>query len=200
MANIEQLAADAGLQGPRRYRVDWERAEAELGTPLPSDYKDYVYWFGPGHIEDFLYIGVPGVEKESGSLVGHLRRLREILDGRRKLEGNISGGFRQPYPLFPEEGGWLPWGITVDGDFLFWVVSSDNPDEWTIAAASRIDDIAHFNGGFAEYLSSYIWDTGEMDFFPQEEGVELPFRFYPLDGSWRGVGERLEPYGYFESS
>lgn len=198
MVNIEQLATDAGLQEPRRYRVDWERAEAELGTPLPSDYKEYVYWFGPGHIEDFLYIGVPGVENKNGSLLGHAGRLRKILDGRRRLQGRIAGGFKQPHPLFPEEGGWLPWGITVDGDFLFWVTSSNIPDEWTIAAASREDEIGKFDGKFTDYLNSYIWDADAMDFFPQENEGE-PFQFYPLDGTWQGAGERLDPYGYFES-
>ncbi|MCX4743786.1 SMI1/KNR4 family protein [Streptomyces antibioticus] len=53
-ASIEQLARDEGLSAPRRYVVDWERAEATIGTRLPADYKEYVYWFGPGDFDEYL--------------------------------------------------------------------------------------------------------------------------------------------------
>ncbi len=100
--------------------------------------------------------------------------------------------------MFPEKNGWLPWGFTIDGDTLYWVTSSGNPESWTIAASSRADDLAYFEGNFSEYLHTYVWDTGEMVFFDETDSP-TPIPFEPNDGKWSGGGERLEPYGYFES-
>lgn len=183
MISIEKLARDAGLGRARQYLLDWNRVESEMGTSLPSDYKEYVYWFGPGHIEDFLYIYVPGVEDENINLAYGPDLIRESFNRRGRLSRQMNMEFRQPYPIFPEKCGWLPWGHTIDGDHLFWVTSRGEPDDWTIAASSRGDEIGYFNGGFMDFLHSYIWDTGEVDFFPREEGAELPFRFYPFDGA-----------------
>ncbi|GAA3298055.1 hypothetical protein GCM10020295_32690 [Streptomyces cinereospinus] len=36
--------------------MDWDRAEAAVGTRLPTDYKEYVYWFGSGAFDDYLII------------------------------------------------------------------------------------------------------------------------------------------------
>ncbi|WP_267244254.1 SMI1/KNR4 family protein [Streptomyces sp. PR69] len=193
--SVEQLAADAGLSAPRRYLVDWERAEAEIGTRLPADYKEYVYWFGPGGFEDYLYICVPGVENSMQELAAILAR--EQTAARRRAEQ-----FKLPprVPLFPEPGGWLPWGYTTGGDAVYWVTSSDDPDRWTIAGRpGRGDDFAYFDGGFAAFLHTYVWDTVEMHFLSEaEEDVPIPFE--PDDGEWLGgPAERLEAYGRFET-
>lgn len=190
---ISQLASDAGLEGPRRYKVDWGRAEAELGTSLPSDYKEYVYWFGPGGFEEYLYICIPGVENSVTELGSRLKDEGKISDLRKKINPDSP----RPYSLFPEVGGWLPWGFTIDGDALYWVTSPGDPNAWTVAASSRADDLAHFNGGFSQYLYSYIWNTGEMEFFDETDS-QIPIPFEASDGKWRGGGERLSEYGYFE--
>ncbi|WP_192733300.1 hypothetical protein [Nocardiopsis terrae] len=158
-----------------------------------------MYWFGPGHFGDFLYAYTPGVELENIDLAGGLRLARDAFEHHRELDEQLQSKYEQPYPLFPEQGGWLPWAHTIDGDLMFWVTSPGDPNNWTIAAASREDDIEHFNGGFLDYLYSYIWGSKDIEFFPHEEGLEAPLRFYPFDVTWTGEGERLDPYGYFEN-
>jgi len=36
-----------------------------------------------------------------------------------------------PYPIYPELGGLLPWGITDNGDVMFWIANGE-PDSWKI--------------------------------------------------------------------
>ncbi|MFC8439375.1 hypothetical protein [Streptomyces sp. BJ20] len=195
--SIEQLARDAGLSGPRRYLVDWERAEAAVGTRLPADYKQYVYWFGPGDFDEYLIVCVPGVENSNTELAARLAREHH---GARLLK-QIDSKASPRIPLFPEQGGWLPWGFTTGGDGLYWVTSGDDPDHWTIAGRpGRGSDLAYFDGSFTEFLHAFVWDTVGMPFTPEAEG-DVPVPFDLDTGEWRagGAGERLEAYGRFAS-
>ncbi|KAB2588667.1 SMI1/KNR4 family protein, partial [Streptomyces arboris] len=65
---IEELASAAGMTSARQYLVDWDRVETEIGTRLPADYKEYVYWFGPGGFDEYLVVCVPGVENSNTEL------------------------------------------------------------------------------------------------------------------------------------
>jgi hypothetical protein len=39
--------------------------DAAVGTRLPADCKEYVYWFVPGGFEDSFFVSLPGVEKKT---------------------------------------------------------------------------------------------------------------------------------------
>jgi hypothetical protein len=55
--------------------------------------------------------------------------------------------------VFPEPGGLLPWGYTIDGFALCWLTNG-TPDKWTVVADSR--------GCFAEYpgpMSAFLHDV-----------------------------------------
>lgn len=190
---IEELARDAGLSAPRRYQVDWDRAEASAGTRLSADYKEYVYWFGPGSFDDYLIVCVPGVENGNTELATRLAK--EQADARLRAQLAPSSA---RFELFPEPGGWLPWGFTTGGDGLYWVTSSEGPDHWTIAGRpSRGSDYSLFDGSFSSFLHTFIWDTVEMHFIPEAEG-DVPIAFEPQSGEWLGgAGVRLEAYGRF---
>ncbi|WP_328341388.1 hypothetical protein [Streptomyces violaceus] len=193
--SIEQLARDAGLTAPRRYEVDWARAEAAVGTRLPADYKEYVYWFGPGAFDEFLIICVPGVENSNTELAAHLAQKHAAS----RLQTRLFPTSERRVPLFPAPDGWLPWGFTTGSDGLYWVVSGDDPDRWTVAGRpGRGSGLAYFNGGIVEFLRTFVWYTVEMPFIPEAE-CDLPVPFEPSTGEWLsgGAGEPLEPYGRF---
>ncbi|MTE20541.1 hypothetical protein F0L17_15790 [Streptomyces sp. TRM43335] len=193
--SMERLAAAAGLNGPRRYVVDWQRVEASLGTRLPADYREYVYWFGPGNFQDEFVVCVPGVENSNVELASRLRDERD--SGR--LWTEVSGD-PVPFPLFPEPAGWLPFAFTLEGGAVYWVTEGEDPDRWTIGARDRMWRPERFDGGFSEFLREAVWDTIELDAV-QEYGDEPPLAFRPSDGAWiGGAGARLEPYGSFEEA
>ncbi|MFJ8072501.1 hypothetical protein ACIQ7Q_00830 [Streptomyces sp. NPDC096176] len=191
---IDQLAEAAGLSAPRRYAVDWERAERELGTRLPADYKEYVYWFGPGCFDDYLFVAVPGIENANVELGGLLRNEQVLIASLSELSGTPV-----LLPVHPEPSGWLPWGRTSNGDVLYWVVSSEDPDQWKIAGRpGRGLDLGHFDAGFADFIHAFVWDTVDLHFIAETDS-EVPITFEPTPGEWRGSGEQLQPYGRFES-
>ncbi|MFE1442702.1 hypothetical protein [Streptomyces sp. NPDC058739] len=196
MTRVERLARDAGLTAPRRYHVDWDRAESALGVRLPSDYKEYVYWFGPGGFDEYLIVCVPGVANSNTELAAHLAQERRNA----RVRAGVTGSAPR-VPLVPEPSGWLPWGFTTGGDGLYWVTAGDDPDRWTIAGRpGRGSDLARFGGGFAAFLHAFIWDTVDMPFIAEAEG-DVPVSFDPDAGEWLGgAGQRLEPYGFFASS
>lgn len=193
--SIEQLARDAGLTAPRRSQVDWDRAEAAVGTRLPADYREYVHWFGPGDFDEYLIVCVPGVENSNTELAARLAKERHGA----RVQADIAPRAKPRIPLFPEPGGWLPWGFTTGGDGLYWVTSGADPDRWTIAGRpSRGSDLASFDGGFAAFLHAFVWDTVDMPFIPEAES-DVPIPFEPDTGEWLegGAVVRLEPYGTF---
>ncbi|MCX4862152.1 SMI1/KNR4 family protein [Streptomyces canus] len=195
VASIEGLAQDVGIEAPRRFVVDWQRAESEIGTRLPQEYKDYVYWFGPGGFEDDFFVSVPGVENSNVEFLSNFRD--EVEDLR-----SWNSGDRTPAPirLFPEAGGWLPFAVTDEGCAVFWVTEGDDPDRWKVAARTRYWEPEYFDGGFAEFLRAAVWGTAEFGALPEPQHTP-PLEFWPDDGSWLGgAGTRLEAYGRFEEA
>ncbi|WP_405899376.1 SMI1/KNR4 family protein [Streptomyces sp. NBC_00727] len=191
--SMTDLARAAGLAEPRRYVVDWARVEAELGTRLPADYKEYVYWFGPGNSSDYFVVCVPGVENSNVEFMANLRK--EAEDYRSWNAGNQ----RPPVsvPFFSDPGGRLPFLFTTEGCAVFWITDGDDPDSWKIGSRTRLWDVQRFEGGFTEFLREALWDTVELEAIPAYDD-EPPLQFRPNDGLWRGGGgRRLEAYGSF---
>ncbi|WP_340558847.1 hypothetical protein [Streptomyces sp. GSL17-111] len=192
--SIDQLGRDAGLAVPRRYVVDWDRVEHDLGASLPADYKSYVYWFGPGRFDDYLTVFVPGVVNSNVELVHALSTERKVIHSRSQISG-------QPalYAVYPEEGGVIPWAGTSDGDVLCWRTGSVDPGQWTIVGRpGRGRDIGYYDGGMVGFMHEFIWDAIEMSFISEVDS-DIPLAFQPTDGSRPGAGRPpLEQYGYFE--
>jgi SUKH superfamily protein len=125
----------------------WAAVEAELGTALPADYKAFVERYGSGVIGDFIRPFNPFSTNPNRNLKvqaeTQLDALRQI---QRKYPDEV------PFPLFPEEGGYLPWGRTDNGDILHWKTAGP-PDSWT-AAVSASRDPEHQE--FAEDMTSFL--------------------------------------------
>jgi hypothetical protein len=100
---VAEMARDAGLKEPRRYVVDWARVEAAVGTRLPADYKEYVYWFGPGGFEDSFFVSLPGVENSNTDFLSNLQDEEADLRSWNSGDREVAA-----IRLFPETGGGCP--------------------------------------------------------------------------------------------
>lgn len=138
-------APDEAYSGP------WETIEADLGTALPQDYKDFVRIYGCGDFMEFLGIHVP----VSWSPYVRLQsEVRVICDTLRHLEDC-------PYPLWPEPGGLLPFGKTDFGDYLFWLPRGP-PDAWGVVVWDRgMGEYEAFDCGLTDFLAGVA--TGDID-------------------------------------
>lgn len=150
----------------------WPAVEAQLGTPLPEDYKLYINTYGVGSIADFIWIIDPFTDNRSINL----DNIQAVLKGERILrEKQPRAG--SPYPIYPEPGGILPWGHTENGDQLFWKTGRD-PSAWPIVVNETRSP--YYHGYFCSltlFLSKILTGDLRVETFPLGNfRPDAPFR------------------------
>ena len=160
-----------------RPAIGWLEVEAAAGTPLPPDYRAFVEAYGPGAVDGFLWVLHPATAN------AHLS-LQEAIGGRHSqlwaLRTLREGGEEIPYPIYPEPGGLLPWGITDNGDVCYWHTASADPAAWTVAAnESRGPEWDDFRGTMVEFLVGVLSGRHRCPVFPEDFPSHIPtFRPY----------------------
>jgi hypothetical protein len=126
----------------------WQKIEDELGISFPDDYKQFIDIFGTAYIGNFIYVLNPFAENRNFNFSEqHIM----ILEAFREI-GSFFGGEKFPYPLYPDKGGLLPWGFSINGDHLFWFAQGE-PQEWTIAVdESRGASFETYNDSMSSFL------------------------------------------------
>jgi len=136
--------------------VAWEKIEANIGSPLPNDYKSFVVTYGSGRVADCIYIWNPFT---STGYLNLIQRMDTTLSSWRISKQEYMAEFDPddpPYPIFPELGGLLPFGQTVNGDILTWETQG-NPDDWTIVIQRvRSTDYEEHAMSLAQFLSNLL--------------------------------------------
>ncbi len=120
---------------PKFNKGDWREVEAELGTPLPHDFMDFIEVYGAVGICNVLWLHDPFYFVGKNAYIPltskKLSFLEVINEGLEEL-GSVSGGRDNvPFPDFPEPGGLLPCGATNNGDLVFWITQG-TPDDWGV--------------------------------------------------------------------
>jgi hypothetical protein len=159
-------------------RCEWREVRSKLGIDLPADYKEIIETFPRGRFQGFIEVIRPdtseaGVEYPSY----YLQRLEDMRQWRHDEPG------RFPFPIFPESGGLLPWGITHRGDLFFWLTEHPDPDRWPVV-------LTDFDFSFWETLSRPVCEllsrvvVGDFDGLPYELDLSAhrPF-FEPAESS-----------------
>ncbi|USA45403.1 SMI1/KNR4 family protein [Acinetobacter sp. C26M] len=103
----------------------WDTIESKLGLVIPNDYKEFIQIYGSGSIDSFLTIFNPFSENININLIDQLYVQSEVYKDLK------SYGEEVPYDFFPLKNGILPFGMTDNGDVLFWQVN-DLPKEWNV--------------------------------------------------------------------
>ncbi|MGW2590631.1 hypothetical protein ACWCXC_10205 [Streptomyces sp. NPDC001515] len=153
---VERLRLLTGWEPVPRTPVDWRRAEEELGTRLPADYKALVDLFGCGSFDLYVDLLMPG---------------RRGLDLVRWAGTDAAGsGAGRGVPVFPAPGGLLRWGSSDQELEFMWRTGAADPDDWTVAVrtdlggweedASDGDAWERYDCGVAEFLVRMLTDTG----------------------------------------
>lgn len=123
--------------------VDWTRVEAELGLSLPGDFKEIVRRYGAGRFCDDLSTCAPDL-------------LLEYNQGLPASWGPIRaenpGEFE--FPLFPEPGGLVIWGLDSIGGALCWPTEGA-PEQWEVVLWKQRDgEFERWDCGAAEFLAA----------------------------------------------
>lgn len=132
--------------------AQWQSVENVLGTPFPTDYKEFVGQFGSGYIDNFLWILSPFEDHQYLNVVWQLSERRDI----HRILREAVGHDELPYGFFPDQNGLLPWGSTDEGDMLYWVTNDMGPDRWTVLIEPRDQGWDELNVGMTECLAKLL--------------------------------------------
>lgn len=139
----------------------WTVLERRLGTMLPDDYKEFIELYGSGRVGRFLWIFNPFSANENLNLEKQIATQANVLF---ELQ---SYGEAIPYKSFPEPGGILPFGITDNGDVLFWRVTGD-PNNWHVVVnESRAPDWEGYELSMSRFLAEILQRHLTCNIFPK---------------------------------
>jgi hypothetical protein len=176
LLKIRQPLADAAGRGTP---AGWVVVEQQLGTRLPTDYKQFITHFGSDFDDEFLIIYSPFAEKPFAHLLhagaGWLTALKTTHGAIGQIGGahDLAEEERQtrvyPYPVYPEPDGLLPWGTTTNfGDVLLWQTAGD-PDTWTVMVANlRDDQFERYPCAMTEFLTRLLLGQTKSEILPDD--------------------------------
>ncbi|MFD6417941.1 SMI1/KNR4 family protein [Streptomyces sp. NPDC060194] len=152
--------------------VDWAEIEAELGVPLPADYKELCEAFGGGTFSDCLSF----VGRDEGIVFDLLAQWRVDLavdrDGR---YGDVS--VVDPYAIYAPGGkGLVGWGSTEWADEYFWLIDAEQPGTYPILVRSHDAGPWHrYDISTSEFLYRVLADTDLKPFGIARYNLEPTF-------------------------
>ena len=177
MTHLEKLIA---IVPPPLQPVDagtpeqWEAVEQELGTALPQDYKWLVNIYGVGWFANWICVYSPFSTSKLGFPL--------IQPGLWLWIGKVGTfpEYHHPFPVFPTQGGLLPWGTDDNAGPFCWLTEGE-PADWTIV---NLDN--HYSEAYRQVSTNLTgllagWFSGEItgdwypeDVFPMDRRVFTP--------------------------
>ncbi len=150
--------------------------EARLALALSDDYKRLICAYGTGSWMDFLWVLTPFASNPHLNLSEQAGRQ---IDAERAIRAGWPADV--PFALYPEPGELFPWGLTDNGDRLYWLTAGD-PGGWpTVVYESRGPRYDRHQLGCCEFLRR--WAAGELRVaaFPDDFAYGSAPAFRPLD-------------------
>lgn len=165
---IQALVAVCPPPDRPRGQVDWGQVENDLGTRLPSDYREIVEVYGSGTFNDFLYLFIPNAP------YGAIELTKQPDRWRRSLGVLRDAGMEVPYPIEGDEA-LVSIGLTDDGDVLYLHPVGEDPDRWPLVVHPRHDDEWYEHpAGLADFLARLLSGTVRPAGLPNDFGDETP--------------------------
>ncbi|MFI6962737.1 hypothetical protein [Streptomyces sp. NPDC050149] len=150
---IERIS-EATNRDPLRLDISWDRAEEDLGTALPEDYKRLAETFGKGEFSEFLRVLTVDETKQFD-----LARIwKAFLDG--GPEDGPDPAFK-PYRIYrPGRRGLLPWAFGEMNCSYFWLASDDDPASWPIVTQGDPYPWHELRMSTSEFVYRVLTDPG----------------------------------------
>ncbi|MBN9318691.1 MAG: hypothetical protein BGN86_14645 [Caulobacterales bacterium 68-7] len=151
----------------------WEPIEAELGTPLPQDYKELARVYGDGYFLDCFGINMPIGSGPYGLLVPEIYERQKF--------------FVEEHPsvrMFPQPGGLLACGSVDVGLTLFWLTRGP-VDEWPIVVWDHKwiegEEVELFECDLTDFIAGVVSGTIDPRGFPSGLDLEGEQIFVPAE-------------------
>jgi hypothetical protein len=150
-------------KNPSETTIDnnWPEIESKLGIQLPEDYKSYINYYGTGRISNFLWIFNPFSKNENLNLIHQVAFQHKIYSDLKNYHEEI------PYKLYPDTNGIIPFGMTDNGDILFWIPSEISENWPVIINEARSPEWQKFDVTITTLLFDLLTDKKHCDIFPK---------------------------------
>lgn len=158
---------------PAEVGTDWGSVTAKFGGPLPTDYMAFIERFGSGTVNGFL---TPFNPFSRNPHVNLLEQVFVQLSALRELRAEFPE--YNPYPLFFEPGGLLPWGLSIDGDVFCWVTQGQS-GRWEVVVMPRHSAPERFPMSMTQFLARGITGSISSTSLPPEFATGSTGRFEP---------------------
>ncbi|WP_377273804.1 hypothetical protein [Peterkaempfera sp. SMS 1(5)a] len=186
----DDAAAAAGRAHGRSGRLG--AGEWVLGDGLPSDYRDFLAVYGAGTIDDYIGIGT-ALDRSFGHNEKMLAALTGVARSLAQEEGDC------PYPVWPDKGGLICWGTTIDCAVLFWDTAGSDPDRWPVVVCNRQRNFTRLDGGMVEFLIRMLGPSGERPLVSPRLFGAPNSRFLSMAEERRLIAEGTDPWEYLEA-
>lgn len=153
--SVEQLTLVLPRTNPGQPK-DWPSVARQLGTELPSDYKEFIETFGGGYVDSYLHIVEPDCPNEACELVDFVEERTEA------LEYLWDSSEDKPHELAEPGDRLIACAMTDNGEYVYWLAKAgQDPDDWTVMVnEARGEWWEHLDMSFARFLLSSL--TGEI--------------------------------------
>lgn len=149
------------IQQGTNKKNSWEKVENKLGIVFPGDYKRFIDSYGVGSINDFLWILSPFCENENLNSIEKFKVMKEAY-----ISMQCEFSERFSFCFYDGKTGLFPWGITDNGDELFWNFKEDNLE--IVVYESRYASNMSYIMGMEEFLCKLIKKEIVCPIFPDD--------------------------------
>ncbi|HEX7446828.1 MAG TPA: SMI1/KNR4 family protein [Pirellulales bacterium] len=157
------------------YEGGWQSVECRLSLKIPEDYKEFVTYYGSGAIDGFLWVLNPFAHHKNVNLIS---QSAVTLDAQRQFSRETRI-LETPYPLHPDARGLFPWGVTDNGDVLYWLCDSGRPASEIVVCDGRASRWREYKLATCQFLAALVSRNLVVDIFP-EDFPSSPPQFIPL--------------------
>lgn len=156
--NINRILS---IQQVKNKKNPWEEVEKELEIIFPEDYKMFIDSYGEGGINEFLWILSPFSENPN---LNSIKKFKLMKEAYLSMKSEFSNQFT--FNFYSEKNGLFPWGITDNGDELFWNFKGNVLE--VVVLESRYARNMSFIMGMEEFLCKLLKKEIECSIFPDD--------------------------------
>ncbi len=153
-ANISELIRLMPPEAGERGGIDWVAASERWGGGLPTDYREFLSFYGGGTINNSFNIAMPLKVSGEGWLPENFAELTD--DGIQLLE-DVDPEYSSGFP------GSIAWALDCAANYVYWDTSNSDPDEWTVVVLERHGEFTQYDCGMSGFLLALL---GHGDFEP----------------------------------
>lgn len=156
--NITEILSGKLFKDEKR---TWRETESKMGIVFPEDYKRFIEQYGAGAINGFLWILSPFCENKNINLPEKFKVMQASYISIKK---EFPDKFW--YDFYEAGKGLFPWGITDNGDELFWCFGESRTE--IVVFASRYAERVSYPMNMEEFLYKILTKEIVCSIFPDD--------------------------------